>query len=49
LAVLLLFVGLIMVYFLRQAFDSTDASRIDQLPQDHDSFEENSSQHDRRA
>jgi hypothetical protein len=31
-------IGLILVYFLRGSLDSNDSHRIDQLPDDHDSF-----------
>ncbi|HEY9576057.1 MAG TPA: hypothetical protein VIR64_00140 [Pseudobacillus sp.] len=47
LVILLLFIALILVYFLRQAFDSSDTSRIDAIPEDDSYLNDRDSAHDR--
>ncbi|WP_156186988.1 MULTISPECIES: hypothetical protein [Bacillaceae] len=47
LVVLLLCIGLILVYFLRQAFDANDSHRIDAIPEDDSYLNDRDSAHDR--
>ncbi|KIL72180.1 hypothetical protein [Bacillus badius] len=47
LVILLLAIALILVYFLRQAFDSSDTSRIDEMPEDDPYLNDRDQAHDR--
>ncbi|SIQ93035.1 hypothetical protein [Domibacillus enclensis] len=35
---IIIVIGLILIYFIRGSFDSTDHNRVDNIPDDHDSF-----------
>ncbi|WP_191992002.1 hypothetical protein [Bacillus aerolatus] len=47
LAILLFIIAFIMIYFLREAFDSSDSSRIDKLPDGESYLNDRDSTHDR--